>query len=855
MTSNKNIVITGGLGYIGFELCKLLSGEARFNNITVIDNRFIANQIKQLSEWGIKFVHGDILNLNIIQENVANADIVYHLAGVTDVPQTQSQSDANDLIIEQVAINGTNNILLSAPKKCKIVFASSHVVYEGMNETKFDLDETTLPSPILVYGKSKAQNEIDITNSGLEYVILRLGSAYGYTENSMRINIMPNLFAKISAQNGTIKLYSGGTQYKSIASVFDIARCFKYLGETKTESGVFHVSNENITVAEVAKICSEYSNVQLVSTNDEIPNQGYTLSNTKLKNTGFKFLFNIRDCIKNMISNWTPRLFNKSIEYVIKPQSPFRDNRGSIENYELTEPINLIGLIVSAAGSVRANHYHPVQEQKCLLITGKYISVTKDLSNLKSSICTRIINPGEIAVIEPNVAHAMVFLEDSTFLNLVRGEREHTNYGITHTIQYTLVDEIFRQQLINNYTTACRLSHSNNLLPVVSLGLSPLANNLISSKNDKVDRYPLEMVFCPDSLNCQLNYIVPPEQLFNHYLYVSSTTKSFCKHFEQAADIYIKRFNLNSQSIVVDIGSNDGIALKPLQNKGINVIGVEPATNIANIAAQQNIPTINDYFNEKVVAQIKSNYPNGVDLITASNVFAHSDKLKEMATNAFNLLKSDGCFIIEVQYILDTIKDLTFDNIYHEHVNYWSVLSLMYFFEKTIQVNIIDIEHIDTHGGSIRVYISKCAANKNVENINKFIQEETEFGLDKYDTYVKFSNRVEQAKINVNKNLQQMKEAGLKIAGYGAPAKATTALNYYGITSNDIQYIVEDNQLKHGKYIPGTGIPIVSKNRLETDTPSVVIVMAWNFFNEIKTQNQHLIDRGIQFVSIKDLQK
>ena len=392
----------------------------------------------------------------------------------------------------------------------------------------------------------------------------------------------------------------------------------------------------------------------------------------------------------------------------------------------------------------------------------------------------------------------------------------------------------------------CRGCNSTNLKSVISLGLSPLANNLLNSLEEKDELYPLEMVYCPNCHNCQLSYTVPAEKMFSHYLYVSSTAKSFRDHFEQVAEKYIKEFSLNSDSLVIDIGSNDGIALKPLKDRDIRVLGVEPAKNIAEIAISNGIPTINNYFNAESIKNILDK----ADLITASNVFAHADGLDEIANAAFSILKPNGRFIIEVQYLLDTIKDLTFDNIYHEHVNYWSVISLRNFFNRLGYV-VSKVEHINTHGGSIRVQIGHPETEID-SSINEFISNELEFGLTEYDTYLEFAKKVEQAKANVNANIKKYKDQGLTLVGYGSPAKATTSLNYYGV--KDIDYIIEDNTLKHNKILPGVKIPIYSKDKLNEKLPDIIIVMAWNFVEEIKKNNQDLIDKGVKFISIKELQ-
>lgn len=847
----KKIVITGGLGYIGSELCKIYSGEARFKKIVVTDIRFVSERVKQLRDWGIEFVQGSILDEEFMKSVLLDADVVHHLAGVTDVAyvKTEANSEQDKKIID-TAINGTNNILKYTPNHCRIIFPSTHVVYEGFNETKHGITEVEPVCPVLTYSSSKATNEVDIKNSKKEFVILRLGSVYGYSTDTMRIGIMPNLFSKMASQNQNIKLFSGGIQFKSLVNLIDVARCFKFMEDSSVKNEIFHLVNEQSTVKEVAEICKKYKpNIELISTDDEVPNLGYTLSNEKLLSTGFKFLYSLEESIKEMIHYWSEKNIRPELEYTVQGGKEYIDDRGKISNYELTEPINLIGYIESKSGTVRANHYHPIQEQKCLLIKGKYVSVIKDLSIENSPIETRIIHPGDIAIIKPNVAHAMVFLEDSIFLNLVRGEREHENYGITHTISYTLVDEEMRKNIIKNYSQSCRSCGHTKLEDVVSLGLSPLANNLLNSNEEKAEMFPLEMKYCPNCHNCQLSYVVEPNKMFDNYLYVSSTAASFRKHFSDATELYVERFNLNSNSLVVDIGSNDGIALKPLQDKGVNVVGVEPAKNVAEIANDNGIYTINDYFNQSSVNEILEKKGHA-DIVTASNVFAHSDELVNITKETFRLLKDNGTFIVEVQYLYDTINDLTFDNIYHEHVNYWSVTSIQNFF-KNLGYFVYDVEHINTHGGSIRVYVKRYLTEVS-DSVTQFLQKEKDCGMTEIEVYKNFEGRIKNVKTNVVNNFNRLKCKYSKVSAYGSPAKATTSLNYFGIDNTYIDFTIEDNQLKNNKLIPGVNIPIKNKEYCFNNLPEVIVVLAWNFFNEIVKNNEELVKKGVKFLNIKD---
>jgi len=317
-------------------------------------------------------------------------------------------------------------------------------------------------------------------------------------------------------------------------------------------------------------------------------------------------------------------------------------------------------------------------------------------------------------------------------------------------------------------------------------------------------------------------------------------------HFETAAKKYIKDFKLNpKKSYIIDVGSNDGVSLKPFKDLNFNkILGIEPAKNLAKQANKQKIKTYNGFLDKKALKKIKKN----ADIILASNVFAHSNELKMMAECMFKLLKNNGVIIIEVQYLLNTLKDLTFDNIYHEHYNYWSLTSLVTFF-KQFNASLYKAEKINTHGGSLRIYVKKNLKTKIEKSVKNLLNEEEKFGIKNYQTYKDFARKVYKARENVRKNIIKLKKNNNTIIGYGSPAKATTALNFFGI-SNEIDFIVEDNILKHGKYLPGMKIPIISKKNVKKK-PDYALVLAWNFFDEIKKKNTNLAHK---FISIKDLE-
>jgi nucleoside-diphosphate-sugar epimerase len=846
----KKIVITGGLGYLGTELCRLYSGVSWKNRIVVIDNRFFSERVNELRNWNIDFIQGSILDKKFISEFLKDADVVHHLAGITDVAYLKDNVDPiKDKAISEVAIVGTQNILDSIKKDCRLIFPSTHVVFEGLKEVKKNIIETDPLYPELTYSLAKVQNELDIIKKCKNYIILRLASVYGYSTDTTRLSIVPNLFSKITSQNGIIEMHAKGAQLKSLVPLIDVVRCFKFMEETNITNEIFHLSKDSLTIKDIAHICKNINpNVSIVESNKPVPNLGYTISNKKLLNTGFKFVYGIEKSIKEMIEKWSNHNINKELEYIRYGEKNFIDQRGKISNYELSEPINLIGYIESKKDTVRANHFHPVQEQKCLVIKGQFISVYKDLLDSDSVTQTQVINAGDLVTTKPNVAHAMIFTQDTIFLNLVRGEREHENYGITHTIPHVLVDDNIKNNLIKNYKFDCRCCGEKKLRKVISFGFMPLANNLLSNKKDAFETFPLELNYCPNCSNCQLSYVVDQEKLFSNYLYLSSVSEKFKEHFNTAAIEYINEFNLKKEdSFIIDVGCNDGIALIPFKQKGYkNILGIEPASNIAKICSDRGIKTLNSFFDKDIVNKINQN----ADLILLSNVFAHSDKIDEMTRVAKDLLNKKGVIIIEVQYLINTLKDLTFDNIYHEHVNYWSLTSLNYFFKKH-NLDIFKVKKIDTHGGSLRIYLCNKNQFKIDKKVGEILEEEQKFGINNFSVYQKFAQSVNVIKDNVKKNIRNLHKEGNKIYGYGAPAKASTAINFFGI-SEFIQKIFEDNPLKHSMYIPGTEIEIIKKENAKNFKIDCMVVFAWNFFSEIKANNSHLCN---SFINIKDLEK
>ena len=295
------IIITGCLGYVGTEVLKYFKNSP--HEIIGIDQDFIPDKVKKMLRDGYKFYQRDIFD---IADILKDADICYHFAAITKVPQTINQSNKEiDSLIYNVGINGTRYILNNTDSKCKIVFASTHVVWEGLETSVFDIEEDYPVKPVLAYAKSKYQSELDIINSGRRFVIARLATVYGYNE-STRFSVL-NLFSKLASQSQPIKLFGGGDNYKSFVGIKDVARAMiDFANYTKYDNNIFLLCNDNLTVKEVANICIENNpRINLTTTNDEVINKGYTVSHKKITNLGFRFKQSARSEIKKMINMWS----------------------------------------------------------------------------------------------------------------------------------------------------------------------------------------------------------------------------------------------------------------------------------------------------------------------------------------------------------------------------------------------------------------------------------------------------------------------------------------------------------------------------------------------------------------------
>lgn len=395
----------------------------------------------------------------------------------------------------------------------------------------------------------------------------------------------------------------------------------------------------------------------------------------------------------------------------------------------------------------------------------------------------------------------------------------------------------------------CRLCGSRELDEVLSLVPTPPANAFVTEaeKNTAQECFPLDIFLCRDCSHLQLLDVVNPALLFEDYVYVSGTSPAFVEHFRTYARETISRNGLEPDDFVFEIGSNDGTLLQFYKEAGMRILGVDPAREIANSACRKGLETIAGFFTSQLAEKILSER-GPASLIVANNVFAHSDDLQGITEGVRRLLAARGVFVFEVSYLGDVYEKLLFDTIYHEHLAYHSVGPLRSFFPRN-GMELIDAIRVDTHGGSLRCVVQKDGGGREVSSrVDQLISKEKELGLDRSDTFREFARRIDGFKLELGEILKRIKREGKLIAGFGAPAKATTLMHHFEVGLEVIDFIVDDSPLKQGLYTPGFHIPVLPVSAVYDRRPDYLLVLAWNFAEQIMAKLKSFSEAGGRFI-------
>ena len=390
----------------------------------------------------------------------------------------------------------------------------------------------------------------------------------------------------------------------------------------------------------------------------------------------------------------------------------------------------------------------------------------------------------------------------------------------------------------------------NNIKPFISFGKQPIANGFLSPEQFKKEYfYNLKVGFCDNCKMVQLTELVDREKMFHgNYAFYSSTSRSMAEHFKKFADeIYKKYLDTKNKPFVVEIGSNDGIMLQNFSEKKVLHLGIEPSANVAKEAKKKGINTMVNFFDEKLARKIVTKYGQA-DAFLGANVICHIPYIHSVFAGVKLLLKSKGVFVFEEPYLGDVIEKTSYDQIYDEHCFYYSVTSVNNLAEMH-DLQVFDIKPQETHGGSMRYYLSHKGSHKISKAVKKYGDYESKLGLYKLSTYDKFKKNVEKSKKDLVSMLKQLKKQNKRVVGYAATSKSTTVLNYCNIGSDLIEFISDTTPIKQGKYSPGIHIPVRSHEEFKKNYPDYAVLFAWNHSKEIMANEKNFMKRGGKWIT------
>ena len=380
----------------------------------------------------------------------------------------------------------------------------------------------------------------------------------------------------------------------------------------------------------------------------------------------------------------------------------------------------------------------------------------------------------------------------------------------------------------------CRVCDGDRMVKYLDLGMMPIANNLAPSAVAalQMNRYPMQVQFCEDCALSQLTVVIDPREMFTYYTYRSSVSRGYIEHCREMAISAGERLGLSSGDLVVDIAGNDGTLLAEFTEElGVDVLNVDPAENIARIAKERSIPTINDFWSAEIATRIVEDY-GPPRLITATNVFAHVDDVRGFMSAAKNCLADDGALILEFPYGIDLIEHREFDTIYFEHLSYL-LIKPVHMLASGIGLEVFAIEKFDIHGGTVRAHLGHSGLHPVEPSVEEFLSDEVRAGFHDSARYMEWNRDIDDLIGSLSSEIRALRDSGKKIAAFAASAKGNTLLNACRFDRRSIAYIVDDTPEKIGCFSPGTGIPIVDRSQLAADPPDYLVILAWNYAREI----------------------
>lgn len=394
----------------------------------------------------------------------------------------------------------------------------------------------------------------------------------------------------------------------------------------------------------------------------------------------------------------------------------------------------------------------------------------------------------------------------------------------------------------------CMVCGSGNLEPFLDLGETALANRFLraASLNEPEPTYPLRVAFCHGCAHVQLTEAVPPDAMFRDYLYISSGSDTLVAHLEDLSRLLASRYALGSADLVIDIGCNDGTLLNSFRQLGVKPLGIDPAENFAAFTQSSGIARYADYFTSQTAARIVEKWGNA-SVIVATNTFPHIQDLHDFVEGIRIALAPGGVFVIEAHYLADLLDQTAFDTIYHEHVSYWALAPMAVLFEQH-GMEIVDVERLTVHHGQLRTFVQRKGEGTTLPSVTRIREAERVRLMDRVQTYRDFASKALRIRDDLRSTIHGLRAAGRRVAAYGASAKGNTLLSFAELGPEAIEYVVDRSPLKQGLFTPGTHIPVVAPERLREGHPDYLLLLAWNFVDEILRQQEEFRRRQGRFI-------
>ncbi|HEY1360125.1 MAG TPA: class I SAM-dependent methyltransferase [Thermoleophilaceae bacterium] len=408
--------------------------------------------------------------------------------------------------------------------------------------------------------------------------------------------------------------------------------------------------------------------------------------------------------------------------------------------------------------------------------------------------------------------------------------------------------QTLREPVRRSAAQPCIVCGSGEVEPFLDLGDTALANKFLreTELDGAEPHFPLVVGFCHGCGHVQLSEHVPPAAMFEDYLYVSSASDTLKAHLYDLSDVVLERHRPARDDLVIDVGCNDATLLKAFRRHGVRALGVDPARNLAELYADPGIERYTGFFDSRSAAEIRQRMGPAA-VITATNTFPHIPALRDFVQGLDTALDEGGVFVMECHYLVDILEQCAFDTVYHEHVSYWALGPMIRLFEAQ-GMEVVDAERLPLHHGQLRAFVQRKGEGERKPSVDRLLEDERKLGVDRFETFQRFAEQALQIKRDLRRTLEELRSAGSRVVGYGAPAKGNTLLGFLELGPDDLDYIADRSELKQGLFTPGTHIPVVEPGRLLEDQPEYVVLLAWNFVDEVIEQQAEYRRRGGRFI-------